>query len=78
MNVTVVRIGKVGMRVPQRLMSMGMPVFSLSTKNPEVVVPMMVIMFMFVRVLQNFMGVFMDVLFHQMQPDTDSHKRSGT
>jgi len=57
---------------------MGMPVFSLSTKNPEVVVPMMVIMFMFVRVLQNFMGVFMDVLFHQMQPDTDSHKRSGT
>lgn len=73
--IPMMRIGKVGMRMHQRRMPVTMCMLRSGIDRNLVVVPMMFIVAMLVRVLQRDVGMFMLVVFRQMQPDAQRHEQ---
>lgn len=73
----VVRVWKVRMFVHQRLMPMYMAVFCAAAYGTLMLVLVVLIMNVFMIVHLCFVGMFVFMMFSQMQPDAYSHQGTG-
>ena len=73
----VMNVGIVGVRMHQSLMGVRMSVWLPTVPRERMLMLMMRIMPMRMLVLEQFVGVFVQVPFGEMQPHTDRHQPTG-